>query len=45
MNVLFSLVDSEEFLAQEMDRKYQVPRRVGVSKGNSKIYNHLQETI
>ena len=42
-----SLVDSEEFLAllQEMDRKYQVPHRKGVSQEISKIYKFLWETI
>ena len=38
----FSLVDSEEFreLLQEMDRKYQVSHRKGVSQEISEIYNH-----
>ena len=40
----FSLVDSRELL-QEMDNKYQVPHRKGVSVEFSKIYNHLHETI
>ena len=47
-NVPFSLVDSsEEFreLLQEMDSKYQLPHRKGVSQEISIIYNHLQETI
>ena len=43
----FSVVDIDEFheLLQEMDRKYHIPHRKGVSQSISKIYNHLQETI
>ena len=39
----FSLVDIEEFsdLLQEMDRKYQVSHRKGVSQEISKIYKSL----
>ena len=44
-NVPFSLIDSEEFrdLHQEMNRKYQVPRRKGVSSEIIKIYNHYRK--
>ena len=40
--IFISLDDSEELL-HEMDRKYQVHHRKGVSQVISKICNHLQD--